>query len=323
LLKNQKKADLDSCPRPFFAQNDGVVSGQLRSQKPNFTHKSTSIYMKRFSYFTLFAIIFIAFSSFHKQAEKVKADFVLGHVDTVFSKELNEKRVLNIYLPEGYDPDSAARYPVIYLLDGSADEDFIHVAGLVQFHNFPWVNTLPPSIIVGIANVDRRRDFTFPTTIEQDKKDFPTAGNSANFIRFLEKELKPYINSAYKTNESSMIIGQSLAGLLATEILFTKPELFTQYVIVSPSLWWDNESLLKKAPAFASNNFSQKTEIYIGVGNEGKIMVRDAKQLYSLVSKNKQINTEVSFEYFGGNNHGNILHQAVNNAFLKFGEQKK
>ena len=100
--------------------------------------------------------------------------FILGEIATIQSVELAEKRSLNIYLPEGYSPDSTTTYPVIYLLDGSADEDFIHVVGLVQFSNFPWVNILPPTIVVGIANVDRKRDFTFPTTIEKDKKDYPT-----------------------------------------------------------------------------------------------------------------------------------------------------
>src|SRR5947208_2099800 len=74
--------------------------------------------------------------------------FVLGLIDTISSKELGETRTLNIYLPDGYSKDSIGTYPVIYLLDGSADEDFIHIAGLVQFANFPWVKLLPKSVVV-------------------------------------------------------------------------------------------------------------------------------------------------------------------------------
>ncbi len=242
---------------------------------------------------------------------QIKTDetvFPLGIVRRLYSTVLNEERTLNIYLPEGYSKDSS--YPVIYLLDGSADEDFIHVAGLVQFYNFPWVNVLPKSIVVGIANVDRRRDFTFPTTIAKDKSDFPTTGGSEKFIRFLEKELQPYINESFKTNGSNMLIGQSLGGLLATEVLLKKPELFTQYVIVSPSLWWDNESLLQTKLAV----FEQKLSVYIAVGKEGKIMEDDAKGLHELL-KAKITNGTVQFEYIGNKQHGNIFHQAVANAF--------
>ncbi|QNA45173.1 alpha/beta hydrolase [Lacibacter sediminis] len=253
-----------------------------------------------------------ALSAQTKEGEKV---FPLGIIRQVHSVELNENRTLNIYLPEGYHKDSS--YPVIYLLDGSADEDFIHVAGLVQFYNFPWVNVLPKSIVVGIANVDRRRDFTFPTTIEKDKRDFPTTGGSEKFIRFIEKELQPFINQSLKTNGSNMLIGQSLGGLLATEVLFKKPELFSQYIIVSPSLWWDKESLLKTK----LSAFENKLSVYIAVGKEGKIMEEDAKALHELL-KTKLINGTIQFEYISNKEHGNIFHQAVANAFEFIGTQK-
>ncbi|MEJ8818007.1 alpha/beta hydrolase [Lacibacter sp. H407] len=247
-----------------------------------------------------------------KAEEKI---FPLGIIRQLHSVELNENRTLNIYLPEGYNNDSS--YPVIYLLDGSADEDFIHVAGLVQFYTFPWVNVLPNSIVVGVANVDRRRDFTFPTTIEKDKMDFPTTGGSEKFIRFLEKELQLYINSSFKTNGHNMLIGQSLGGLLATEVLLKKPDLFSQYVIVSPSLWWDKESLLKTK----LTSFKRKTTVYIAVGKEGKIMEDDAKALHELL-KVKGSNLSLKFDFIGNKMHGNIFHQAVANAFEFLGEVK-
>ena len=157
--------------------------------------------------------------------------FVLGEIREIPSAILLEKRTLNIYLPEGYQPNDTVKYPVIYLLDGSADEDFIHIVGLVQFMNFSWVNVLPKSILIGIANVDRKRDFSFPTTVEQDKKDFPTTGGSEKFISFIEQELQPFIEKNYATNKFKTIIGQSFGGLLATEILFKKPTLFNNYSI--------------------------------------------------------------------------------------------
>ncbi|MDP4913200.1 MAG: alpha/beta hydrolase-fold protein [Saprospiraceae bacterium] len=56
--------------------------------------------------------------------------FILGVIDEIYSKELSENSVLNIYLPAGYNKNDTVKYPVIYLLDGSADEDFIHIVGL-------------------------------------------------------------------------------------------------------------------------------------------------------------------------------------------------
>lgn len=249
--------------------------------------------------------------------------FVLGTVYKIKSAALQEERTINVYTPEGYLPTDSNRYPVIYLLDGSADEDFIHIVGLVQFNSFPWVNALQKSIVVGIANVDRRRDFTFPTTIAVHKQTWPTTGGSEKFIRFLATELQPFIDNQYKTTKEKTIIGQSLGGLLATQILLQQPTLFTRYVIVSPSLWWDDGSLLNKTFQYAP---AQNTAIYIAAGKEGRtpapthrIMEADAKQLANKLSKYKGM--PVKFDYLPSVNHGNILHQAVQNAIGYFSKK--
>ena len=123
---------------------------------------------------------------------KDTSPFVLGYTEEVYSDILDEDRKLNVYLPDGYDTNK--RYPVIYLLDGSADEDFIHIVGLVQFNNFSWIDRVPKSIVVGIGNKDRKRDFTYPSHRAKDKDLLPTGGGSARFIDFIEKEVQPFIN---------------------------------------------------------------------------------------------------------------------------------
>lgn len=270
---------------------------------------------------------FFPFSSVSAQGDKPAqkshvTPFVLGVIDEIQSKELSEKRVLNIYLPEGYRAEDTVNYPVIYLLDGSADEDFVHIAGLVQFNSFEWIDQVPKSILVGIATVDRKRDFTFPTTVKADKKAYPTTGHSDKFIAFIEKELQPYIEKNYRAGNSRTLIGQSLGGLLATEILFKKSGLFNKYIIVSPSLWWDNGSLLNLNPGILKSEVKQPTDVYIGVGKEGltptknpRVMEVDANLLAEKIKSagNEQLN--VFFDYLPGENHATIMHQAVFNAF--------
>lgn len=247
--------------------------------------------------------------------------FVLGTIEEIQSVELSEKRILNIYLPEGYNKSDTIKYPIVYLLDGSADEDFIHIVGLYQFNSFPWIDRVPKSIVVGIATVDRRRDFTYPTTIEKDKIKYPTTGKSAKFLSFLEHELQPFIEKNYKASSSKTIIGQSLGGLLVTEILLTKPALFNQYIIVSPSLWWDNGSLLKKSSKILLANFKQKVDVYIGVGKEGlapgdnpHVMEVDGNLLAEKIKSTKSKSVKVLFDYLPQEDHATILHPAVFNA---------
>lgn len=244
------------------------------------------------------------------------ADFVIGKVEVLHSKVLNEDRTLNIYLPDGYNTDSS--YSVIYLLDGGANEDFIHIAGLVQYNTFSWINQIPPSIVVGIANVDRERDFTLSTSTEFDKKLVHAPGGANTFIQFIAEELQPYINSRYSTNAHNTIIGQSLGGLLATEILFSQPRLFEKYIIISPSLWWNSRSILKRTPHIA--NTKQQIGIYIGVGKEGSFdggntMEDDAKQLAEKIESLLLENVTVHYDYMPKETHATSSHPAVFNAF--------
>jgi predicted alpha/beta superfamily hydrolase len=240
--------------------------------------------------------------------------FTIGEIKTIQSKILNERRTLNIYLPPTYNKDKA--YPVLYLLDGSANEDFLHIVGLVQFYNLQF--QMPDFIVVGVANVDRKRDFTFPTDAADLKKEFPTTGGSAKFINFIESELQPYIQSKYSTTETKFIIGQSLGGLLATEILLKKPQLFTHYLIVSPSLWWDNESLLRNALALLEQNRNRTAEVYIAVGmKEHPTMIKDANDFSDILIHSISPNLKVVLMEIEKENHASILHQSISDIFKK------
>ncbi|MEW5675060.1 alpha/beta hydrolase-fold protein [Flavobacterium enshiense] len=249
--------------------------------------------------------------------------FVLGEIREINSKILLEKRSLNIYLPPGYKENNTQKFPVIYLLDGSADEDFINIVGLVHYNTFPWIDRMPQSIVVGIANVDRKRDFTSPATSELLKQHLPTAGGSEKFISFIEKELQPFINENYRTDSGNKtIIGQSLGGLLATEILFKKPQLFNKYIIVSPSLWWNDGELLKLNPSLLNEDFTLKTDIYIGVGKEGlspvfdnHVMEIDANILYDKIKYGKSKSVKTHFDYLPEEDHATVTNPAVFNAF--------
>ncbi|MEM7086561.1 MAG: alpha/beta hydrolase-fold protein [Bacteroidota bacterium] len=279
--------------------------------------------LKRAKLIGCFTFIFLTtftYAQAEKKRESIsKTPFVIGETVKIDSEVLNEERLLNIYLPHGYDANADKKYPVIYLLDGSVDEDFIHVAGLVQFGSFSWINMIPETIVVGIANVDRKRDFTYPSKNQRDRTEFPTTGGAQKFSDFIQNELLQFVDSEYRTNTEKTIIGQSLGGLLATEFLFRTPQLFDNYIIVSPSLWWDNESLLTKNldPKLAPKS------IYVAVGKEGEVMERVANELHTKLNNLNLPNTQLFYKYLEEQDHGDALHLAVYDAFEKMFRQKK
>ena len=266
-------------------------------------------------YIAIALLLLVAGNTVNAQTKKA-TPFKLGLTETIVSKTMGETRTLNIYLPEGYDT-SKAQYPVIYLLDGSANEDFIHTAGLVQYLSM--YEMMPKSIVVGIANVDRRRDYTFPTNNPEDTKLVPVFGGSEKFINFIQNELQPFIERSYRTNNFKTIIGQSLGGLLATEILMKRPTLFNDYMIISPSLWWDKESLLAVKPALWSARLSTPIKAYIAVGKEGDMMERPANKLVDILKESGNVKTY--FQYLPDESHLTILHNALYKGFVMMNEK--
>ena len=158
---------------------------------------------------------------------------------------LSETRVINVYVPPEYDGKSTARYPVLYMLDGGEKEDFPHLS--ITLDALIRDKTIPPMLLVGIENTERRRDLTGPTTVESDRQIAPVVGESAAFREFIAKELKPQIAMFYNVNDRSAIIGESLAGLFVVETLFVEPDLFNTYIAFDPSLWWNAEQWWREA----------------------------------------------------------------------------
>lgn len=258
----------------------------------------------------------------HAQPEK--KPLIFGSSVSFPSAVLNEERTINIYLPESYHENDSVRYPVIYVLDGGWEEDFVHIAGLVRFNSQPWIARFPESIVVGIEGNNRRRDFTFAVTnidfIEKEgfsKTSFPAYGGSGKYIQFLENELQPSIENMYRTSGKRTVIGESLAGLLCTEILLKQPGLFDDYIIISPSLWWGEEALLKGARKLLSQNLKRTVNVYIGAPDkeEDAKMYAEAEQLYKILTSNANINSV--FDYMPDEIHSTVIHQAVYNAFKK------
>ncbi len=184
--------------------------------------------------------------------------FSIGQKISIPSEILNEDRQIIISLPEGYSK-SNANYPVLYLTDGF--QNIEHVRGAVEI--LTRTGNIPPMIIVGIKSIDRERDFT-PTPIKSN----PKSGGSKAFLTFIETELIPYIDSNYRTHPFRILEGHSLGGLFAANTLLEKPNLFDAYIIMSPSLWWNQQEILKKASPFFKSNPDLEKSVFFGIGKK-------------------------------------------------------
>ena len=275
--------------------------------------------MKKMKNTFLFVVmLWFNFSCFSQDNEFL-APLVLGEKIYHSSKYLDEVRQLNIFLPHEYGIDSTQAFQVLYLLDGSENEDFIHIVGLVQF--LTMYELMPPTIVIGIENVDRYRDFTHISTNEEDLIQLPTSGGSSRFIEFLEFEVIPMIEQNYKVSDNRIILGQSLGGLLVTEIMLKKPYLFSNYIAVSPSLWWGEQSLLKNINNFLEQSKSDSYTLIVSLGKEHPVMHEVADELVESLQCQSEGNKQVFYYPILEENHATILHKAAYKAFETLGEK--
>jgi predicted alpha/beta superfamily hydrolase len=237
---------------------------------------------------------------------------VIGETLTIPSEALGEMRKINIYLPAGYASDAKAQFPVMYMPDGGMAEDFLHIAGLLQV--LSGNGTMRPFVLVGIENTERRRDMTGPTVSAEDRKIAPRVGGSAAFRTFIRTELMPLITSRYRTTAETAIVGESLAGLFVVETFFLEHNLFDTYIAFDPSLWWNEDNLVKEAPARLKAIRATNKTLYFASSNEPGI-VKNTEQLAAILQQSATPGLTWRYDKMPGETHGTIYHPAAIRAF--------
>jgi uncharacterized protein len=246
----------------------------------------------------------------------LKADdakpLVIGETFSIESKVLGEKRRINVYLPSGYAESRDLRLPVLYMPDGGLAEDFLHIAGLVQVSVAN--ETMRPFVLVGIENTERRRDLTGPTRNENDKKVSKVVGKSAAFRKFIRDELMPEINKRYRTTKETAIVGESFAGLFVVETFLLEPKLFDTYIAIDPSLWWNDQELVRGAAERLRSWPKLEKTLYLAQSSEEKVE-GVAKQFADVFSKHAPPRIHWHFKSMPDEKHATIFHPAALAAF--------
>jgi predicted alpha/beta superfamily hydrolase len=197
---------------------------------------------------------------------------------------LAEVRTINVWTPPGYAQSTVA-YPVMYMPDGGIKEDFPHIANTMS--DLIQKGSIPPMILVGIENTQRRRDLTGPTDVKKDKKIAPVVGGSEKFRAFISEELFPEINKRYRTTDEKGIIGESAAGLFIVETFFLKPEMFDYYIAMDPSLWWNNHELVRHAKDYLAKMPTTEKRFWFA-GSDEKGISKHTKELAAILESEKQ-----------------------------------
>ncbi len=244
---------------------------------------------------------------------------VIGEVHAIASRVLGQDRRIAVRLPTGHAEKPNARYDVVYVIDGGPEQDFPHLAGLVQSAD---VNgTFEPFILVGIETVKRREEITpavadpAPYVAELGA----TPGGSAKFRRFIAEEVKPWVEARYRTSGRDAVMGESLAGLFVVETLFEAPQLFDDYIAVSPSLWWENMKYGREARSYLRRLPTGPRRLYLTLADEGYRHERGVDQLVAALKTSAPAGLQWMYVPQGSSEtHASIYHGAALDAWRAF-----
>ncbi|MCQ8240388.1 alpha/beta hydrolase [Rhizosaccharibacter radicis] len=178
---------------------------------------------------------------------------------------------LFIGLPPSYSDQSGRRYPVLYVTD--ADYGFPVLMRIGHRLNVegPAVEEF---LLVGLSYAkgdtgmaSRRRDYTPTSGGSPDAPPGAVHGGGAAYMRYLHEQVLPWVATRYRTDEERrLFLGHSYGGLLGMQILFSQPDMFTGYVIGSPSLWYDDHEMVRREIAYAAAHRDLRAQVYMYVG---------------------------------------------------------
>jgi predicted alpha/beta superfamily hydrolase len=245
------------------------------------------------------------------------------------SKFLTAERDVLVYLPPGYALDEQRRYPVLYMHDGQNLFD-----GATSFvPGQEWrvdetaqalilARAVEPVIIVGVYNTGRERVEEY--TPSADPK-FKVGGKAELYGRLLVEELKPFIDSHYRTKTGAGdtgLGGSSLGGLVTMYLGLRYPEVFGKLAVVSPSVWWDRRRIVSDVKALASKT---QARVWLDMGtDEGPNAIGDARRLRdALVSKGWSLGGDLSYFEAQGAKHSEAAWALRVDPMLRFLFPKK
>lgn len=242
--------------------------------------------------------------------------------------------LFDIYVsfPLGYDSNGDAKYPVFYVTDAKMGFALITQAyRLMQLGE-----EVIPVILVGVdtpnmsareSRASRKFHLT-PTRSVADEQESAVrygvevqTGGAGAFRSVLKNEIIPWVNERFPTSDVRGLFGHSLGGLFATHVLFVEPELFSHYLIASPSLWWDDAFIFELEKDYAKDHEDLSARVFFSAGAEeyeaNALMLPNMLKMAEILKSRNYPSLELTYHIFQGETHSSGAPAAISRG-LKF-----
>ncbi len=217
---------------------------------------------------------FILFNSINFSQEEMSDNSNIIFVKD-FQSKLIAARNIEIWLPPSYSKNENQKFPVLYMHDGqnvfNPNTSYTKIdwgvdEAMTELIKKGEVNE---AIVIGIWNTEKRFEEYMPQRAaeiyKENNKNYPREADeiiSDNYLKFIVEELKPFIDSNYRTlteNQNTFIMGSSMGGLISAYAVCEYPEIFSAAGCVSTH-WPVGEGIMidylkKNLPAPENHKF--------------------------------------------------------------------
>ena len=241
---------------------------------------------------------------------------------THHSALLGETRQYSVSLPQEYEREPGARFPVLYLLDG--EKSLLEVVGITRALRAGLNPAIPPLIIVAVHNTDRMRDYTPSHTMTLPNgapagPGYAVTGGGHRFLRYLSEELRPLIEERFRTRAPALLVGHSLGGLLALDAQAQDSGQFQGVIAIDASLWFDYPRNYERIASELTGPLKHASSLFMAVANNPftpgfgrSAFHRDRLQQFARqVVAAPGANLHVTSRYFEEEDHHSVYHPAV------------
>ncbi len=197
---------------------------------------------------------------------------VIGSTHRIKSSVYGDEQIVTVRLPRGYADNPDKKYPVLFSVDGGPDQDFELLAGVAAEAEFS--TSFEPFILIGIKTEDRYKQLTPEMTrlplkrLQENFGERIAAGGAARFRNYLARDVIPWATKRYRT-ERKILTAASLGGVFVLDTFLERPELFDDYIALTPSLWWDDGRVVDEAAQELARHGPSDRRIYFTMGDEG------------------------------------------------------
>jgi len=210
-----------------------------------------------------------------------------------------------VRLPEDYNTTTEL-YPTIYVLDAKENQEYVAQTCDEVSKSLNTKNV----IVVGIHYGDNRNvDYT-PTSAGMGK------GGGPEFMSFIKKELIPHIQKDFRADlsrNSRVIIGHSYGGLFGAYAFAKHNEVFGNYLLLSPSMFYDRSIVLQYEQQNRPIIKNDPQLVFIGAGSRETALLPANDLFYQRLADHYPL-SKSRFQLVSGKGHTSSRDTGIENA---------